>query len=110
MSSAAHEDLRRYVFANTDDPEIRARQGMIAEWALEASPETRETLTEEARVEGRMEGHLEEARKALRRVLKARGLALAADDEARVDACDVLSASLRAHNELEQRGLNLLVF
>jgi hypothetical protein len=82
MSTAAHEDLRDYVFPKTDDPVIRARQRMIAEWAVESSPEMREKLVEE--------GHLEEARKALRRVLKARGLALAADDEARVDACDVL--------------------
>ena len=35
-------------------------------------------------------GHLEEARKALRRVLNARGLALVAADELRIDACDVL--------------------
>jgi hypothetical protein len=83
MSTAAQDDLRRYVFAKTDDPEIRARQRMIIEWALEASPETREKLTGEGRVEGRVE----EARKALRRVLKARRLALEADNEAQIDAC-----------------------
>jgi hypothetical protein len=86
MSNAANEDLRNYVFPKTDDPEVRARQRMIAEWAVEASPETREKLVREARLEAR----LDEARKALRRVLKARGLALAADEEAQVDACDVL--------------------
>ncbi len=79
MSTAAQDDLRKYVFAKTDDPEVRARQRMIIEWGLEASPETREKLTREGRVD--------EARKVLRRVLKARGLALVADDEARVDAC-----------------------
>lgn len=46
---------------------------MIFEWALEAVPEAGEKLTEEAR--------LEEARKMLRRVLKARGLALAEEEE-----------------------------
>ena len=43
MSSAAHEDLRSYVFPKTDDPVIRARQRMIAEWAVESSPEMRES-------------------------------------------------------------------
>ena len=38
MSTAAQEDLERYVFTKTDDPDVRARQRMIAEWALEASP------------------------------------------------------------------------
>jgi hypothetical protein len=82
MSTAAHEDLRSYVFPKTDDPVIRARQRMIAEWAVESSPETREKLIGE--------GRLEDARKALRRVLKARGLVLATDQEVRVGACDVL--------------------
>jgi len=31
MSTAAHEDLRSYVFPKTDDPVVRARQRMIAE-------------------------------------------------------------------------------
>jgi hypothetical protein len=87
MSIAAHEELRRFAFIKTDDPEIRARQALIAERAVEVSPEVREKVKGEGRVEGRVEGHLEEARKILRRVLKARGLVLAADDDARVDAC-----------------------
>ena len=82
MSTDAYEDLRHFAFTKTDDPEIRARQAMIAEWAVEASPVVREKLAVESR--------LEEARKMLRRVLKARGLALPAADEARVDTCDVL--------------------
>ncbi len=90
MSTAAQEDLRSYVFPKTDDPVIRARQRMIAEWAVESSPETREKLVEEGIEKGVEKGHVEEARKALRRVLKARGLALSADDEARIDACAVL--------------------
>ncbi len=91
MSTAAHQDLQRYVFLKTDDPEIRARQRMIIEWGLEASPEIREELTGEA--------HLEEARTALRSVLKARGLTLAAEDEARVDECNVLDTLRRWLNQ-----------
>ncbi len=95
MSTAAHQDLQRYVFLKTDDPEVRARQRMIIEWGLEASPETREKLTGEARERG----HIEEAREALRSVLKARGLTLAAEDEARVDACDTLDTLRRWLNQ-----------
>jgi hypothetical protein len=43
-------------------------------------PEAREELIEE--------GRLEEARKSLREVLGARGFALTADDQARIDAYD----------------------
>jgi hypothetical protein len=44
MSTAAHEDLKSYVFPKPDDPDVRARQRMIAEWAVESSPEMREKL------------------------------------------------------------------
>jgi hypothetical protein len=87
MSSAAHEDLRSYVFPKTDDPVVRARQRMIAEWAVESSPEMREKLVDEGRVEGRLEGQLAEARSSLRHVLALRGLALSAEQERRIDAC-----------------------
>jgi len=56
MSTAAHEDLRSYVFPKTDDPVVRARQRMIAEWAVESSPEMRDKLVGEGRIEGRTEG------------------------------------------------------
>jgi hypothetical protein len=79
MSSAAHEDLRSYVFPKTDDPVVRARQRMIAEWAVESSPEMREKLVEE--------GRLAEARSSLRQVLSLRRLALSAEQERRIDAC-----------------------
>ena len=83
MTATAHEDLRNYVFPKTDDPVIRARQRMIAEWAVEAFPEMREKLVGECHLEGR----LQEARYGLRRVLAVRRIALSAEDEARVDAC-----------------------
>jgi hypothetical protein len=44
MSTAAQKDLRDYAFPKTDDPVVRARQRMIAEWALESSPEAREEI------------------------------------------------------------------
>lgn len=87
MSTAARQELRGHLFRKTDDPEIRARQQEIAEWALEASPETREKLV--AAVE------LRDARTALREVLGARGLPLTPEDEARIDACSDLGALRR---------------
>ena len=91
MSSAAHEDLKSYVFPKTDDPVIRARQRMIAEWAVESSPEMREKLVDE----GREEGRLAEARSSLRHVLALRQLALSAEQERRIDACDDLDTLRR---------------
>jgi Uma2 family endonuclease len=80
------ERLLTGMVVKTDDPEIRARQNDILSGFLDALPERREELVEQ----GIEKGTLREARKNLRRVLKARGLALAVEDEARIDACDVL--------------------
>jgi len=87
MSTAAHEDLQSYVFPKTDDPVIRARQAMIAEWAMAASPETREKFVGEAR--------LDEVRSSLRHVLAGRRLVLSAEDDARIDACTDLDTLRR---------------
>ena len=91
MSTAAHEDLRSYVFPKTDDPVVRARQRMIAEWAVESSPEMRDKLVGE--------GRMEEARSSLRHVLALRGLALSAAEEARIDACGDLDTLRRWHDQ-----------
>ena len=103
MSTAAHEDLRSYVFPKTDVSIIRARQRMIAEWAVESSPEMRDELVGEGRmegrVEGRVEGRMEEARSSLRHVLARRGLALSAEEEARIDACGNLDTLRRWHDQ-----------
>ena len=80
MSAATYEDLSNFTIVKTDDPEVRARRHMILNRFLEVLPEAREQLIEEGRVE--------EARKSLRGVLDARGLVLAADDQARIDVCD----------------------
>jgi hypothetical protein len=95
MSTPAHEDLRSYVFPKTDDPVIRARQRMIAEWAVESSPEMREKLVDE----GRLEGRLEEARSSLRHVLALRRLVLSAEEDKRIDACGDLDTLRRWHDQ-----------
>jgi hypothetical protein len=95
MSTTAHEDLRSYVFPKTDDPVIRARQRMIAEWALESSPEMRDQLVGEGHLKGRME----EARSSLRHVLALRGLALSVEEEARIDGCCDLDTLHRWHDQ-----------
>jgi len=103
MSTAAHEDLRSYVFPKTDDPVVRARQRMIAEWAVESSPEMRDKLVGEGRIEGRtegrIEGRIEEARSSLRHVLALRRLALSAEEEARIAACGDLDTLRRWHDQ-----------
>jgi hypothetical protein len=71
----------------TDDPVIRARQRVIAEWAVESSPEMRDKLVGE--------GRIEEARSSLRHVLALRRLALSAEEEARIDACGDLDTLCR---------------
>lgn len=95
MSAAADKDLRSYVFPKTDDPVIRARQQMIAEWAVEASPEMREKLVDE----GRLEGRLTEARSSLRHVLTLRGLVLSGEQEEQIDACSDLDTLRRWHHQ-----------
>jgi hypothetical protein len=82
LSTATYEELHDFAFLKTDDPGVRARQEMILGWVLEALPERREQIVDE--------GARREARKALRRVLKARGLTLGAADEAQIDVCTVL--------------------
>jgi len=64
---------------------------MIAEWAVESSPEMREKLVDEGRVEGR----LAEARSSLRHVLALRRLAVSAEQERWIDACSDLDTLRR---------------
>jgi hypothetical protein len=87
MSTAAQDDLKSYAFPKTDDPIVRARQRMIAEWALEASPEMREKLIVEGVVEGKREGVIEGKRDALLKILAARGLSPSDEARATIEAC-----------------------
>jgi hypothetical protein len=79
MSTPAFDDLHLYTIQKTDDPGRLARRRMFLEWMLEAVPERREELVHE--------GELKAERSSLRRVLTARGIALSAEDDARIDAC-----------------------
>ncbi|MFT3771140.1 MAG: hypothetical protein QM820_37470 [Minicystis sp.] len=83
VSTLTYDDLR-FRMQRAEDPEVLERQRGILERLLDLLPEEREKL------EG--EGKIQEARSALRRVLRARKLALGAEDEARIDACTDLGA------------------
>jgi hypothetical protein len=78
MSEAPLDDLRLYTIPKTDDPRLVAQRAKVAKWFVDASPEAREELVREGRVA--------DARSNLRDILSVRGLALSADDEARIDA------------------------
>ena len=95
MSAAVHEELLRFVLTRSEDPEVKARQKLIAKVYVDMTPEVKAEVTAEARQEGLDEGlktgvdkgRVAEARSALRRVLARRRLVLGADDEARFAAC-----------------------
>jgi hypothetical protein len=91
MSDAALEDLRLYTIPKTDNPRLLEQRARTAKWALECAPEVREELVGE----GRLEGQLADARSSLRDILDVRGLALSAEDEARIDACKELDTLRR---------------
>jgi hypothetical protein len=82
MSTLAREELL-WRFGKSEDPEVEARRQHILEVLLEASPQTRQGLVDE----GRLEGRLVEARAALRRVLVHRQLTPNKDEDARIEAC-----------------------
>lgn len=71
----------------TDEPELIARQEEAVELLVDHLPNVQKKYVEK----GLDEGRLLEARSALRRVLARRGLALRAEDDARIDACTDLA-------------------
>jgi len=82
---AAIEGLLRFVLTRTEDPEVQARQKLVAKVAFDLlTPEQQAELIAEVKAE---KARLNDARSALRSVLAHRKLALGADDEARIDAC-----------------------
>jgi len=83
MSTAVHEELLRFVLTKSEDPEVKARQKLIAKVYVDMTPEVKDELTAEGRVT--------EARSALRRVLSHRKLALSAEEQARIEACSDLA-------------------
>lgn len=83
MSSDVEEDLRKR-FAPDENPVYEARRRKILEAMLDNTPDIRQRIVQE----GLEQGRLAEARAMVRRVLARRGLALAPEDEARIDACN----------------------
>jgi hypothetical protein len=83
MSTAVHDELLRFALEKPEDEAMRARQELTARVYLELTPKVKA----EAVAEAVRETRLEDARSVLRRVLALRKLALAPDDEARIDAC-----------------------
>lgn len=91
MSMAAHERLLHFVLTKSEDPEIQARQKLIARVYIEMTPEVIAEARKEALDQSIEEGRIIGARSALRRVLARRKLPLHADEEARIDACTDLA-------------------
>jgi len=46
MSTAVHEEMLRYVMTKSDDPEVRARQRLIAKVYVDMTPEVRDELVD----------------------------------------------------------------
>jgi len=87
----AHHELLRFVLTKTEDPEVKARQKLVAKVYVDMTPEVKDEITAEAHDEGIKQGRMAEARAALQRVLSRRKLALSADDQARIDTCSELA-------------------
>jgi hypothetical protein len=110
-----HEDLLRFVLTKSEDPEIQARQKMIARVYIEMTPDAKAEAIAEMKAEvkgeaipearkaafdqGFQEGRIIEARSLLRRVLARRKLVPSADEEARIDACTDLTTLERWYEQ-----------
>jgi hypothetical protein len=79
MTDAVYDELLRFGVTKTDDPLREARRKRMVRVLLDTTPDVKEEI--------RDEGRLEEKRADLRLVLAERKLALAREDEARIDAC-----------------------
>jgi hypothetical protein len=93
MSTLAREELL-WRFGKAEDPEVEARRQHILKVLLEASPQTKQELIDE----GRLEGRLAEARDALRQVLMQRQLTPTKDEDASIEACTDLATLKHWHN------------
>ncbi len=90
------EELLRY-FPPTDDPEVLENREQIARGLVKVFPKLREEMLDE----GVKAGQLGEARRSVLRVLVRRGLAVSAEQQARVEACSDL--------DLLERWLDLAI-
>jgi hypothetical protein len=82
MSMPTREELL-WRFGKAEDPEIEARRERILDVLLEASPQKKHQLQQEAR--------LTATRASLRLVLANRQLTPSQDDDAHIDACTDLA-------------------
>ncbi len=88
MTAPTREDLLQR-FGPVDDPEIEARRQHILDVLLNMSPEKKQELIDE--------GRLDEARAALRSVLAVRQLTPGQEEAARIEACTDLATLKRWH-------------
>lgn len=95
MSAAVLDEMLRFVVTKTDDPEIKARQKRMVKVLVDATPEARDELVQEAVDHAR----LAEARGALRSVLARRKLEPSPEDEARINGCVDLPTLNRWHDQ-----------
>jgi hypothetical protein len=93
MTQTQREELLRY-FPPTDDPEVLANREEIVRGLVKVFPKLRDEMIAEARSngldEGARVGKVEEARKAVERVLRRRGLAMTSEQAAQITACNDL--------------------
>jgi hypothetical protein len=82
MTTLTREDLL-WRFGKSEDPEIEARRQHILRILLECSPQTKQELIEQ----GRLEARLDTTRAHLRRVLGRRQLTPTRAEDARIEAC-----------------------
>lgn len=90
MTTLTREDLL-WRFGKSEDPEIEARRQHILRVLLECSPQTKQELIEQGRLEGQLEARLEATRAHLRRILDRRQLAPTRAEDARIEACTDLA-------------------
>jgi flagellar biosynthesis/type III secretory pathway protein FliH len=106
MTQVQREELLRY-FPPTDDPEVLENRQQILQGLVRVFPKLRDQLIAEARNDGldegkRLgldEGKVEEARKAVERVLRRRGLAVSEAQASQIAACNDLDTLERWHDQ-----------
>ena len=87
MSNALYDEMLRFALEKTDDPDVLERKKIMGRVLLDMTPELRDEVAV-----GNM-------RLALRRVLARRKLALGAEEQARIDACQDLATLERWHDQ-----------
>lgn len=109
MTQAQREELLRY-FPPTDDPEVLENREQIVRGLVKVFPKLRDEMIAEAKDEGEKlgldkgkklgldEGKVAEARRAVERVLRRRGLAVSEAQAAQIASCNDLDTLERWHD------------